>query len=82
MESCSNLYVSEGTAASDTVLTLPWRARHIEIINDSATVPLGYKFSSGETFATLKPLEVINPNVKSKYIYLNGAGLYRVRAEG
>lgn len=82
MESSSNLYVSEGTAAADTVLTLPWRAVNIEIINDSDTVTLGYKFNSGEDFATLKPLETVSPLVRSKYIYLNGSGAYRVRAYG
>lgn len=82
MESCSNLYISEDTAAADTLLTLPWKARHIEIINDSSTDELGYKFNASESFATLKPLETVNPNVKSKTIYLNGSAAYRVRAEG
>lgn len=82
MGSSSNLYVSEDIATSSTVLELPWRAVSIEIINDSATAELGYKFSSGETFATLKPLEVVNPMIRSKYVYLNGSGAYRVRATG
>ncbi len=82
MESVSNLYVSESVATADTILTLPWRARYIEIINDSATSTLGYKFSEGESFATLNPLEAVNPHVKSKYIYLNGDDVYRIRAEG
>ncbi len=82
MESSSNLYISEGTATSSTVLTLPWRAVSIEIINDSSTGELGYKFNSGESFATLKPLETVNPLIRSKTIYLNGTGAYRVRATG
>ena len=82
MESCSNLYVSEGTATADTLLTLPWRAVHIEIINDSGDAELGYKFSPNEDFATLKPVEAVNPHVRSKTIYLSGSGKYRIRAEG
>lgn len=82
MEVISNQYVNEGTATASTELTLPWRAREIEIINDSANLSLGYKFNSGETFATLKPLESVTPAVKSKTIFLNGTGLYRVRGYG
>lgn len=81
-ESISNQYVSEGTATSSTELTLPWRARQIEIINDSATKELGYKFNSSESFATLKPLETTIPAIKSKTIFLNGSDTYRVRAYG
>lgn len=82
MEAIANQYVSEDTATAATKLTLPWRARQIEIINDSGSVDLGYKFNSSETFATLKPLESVVPAVKSKTIFLNGTGAYRVRAYG
>ncbi len=82
MESISNQYVSEGTATPSTELTLPWRARQIEILNDSGSKELGYKFNSGETYATLKPLESVTPAIKSKTIFLNGTGAYRVRAYG
>lgn len=82
MESIANLYVSEGTATTSTVLTLPWRARHITITNDSATKELKVKFALGQDYMTLKPLETWNPAIKSKTIYLNGTGSYRVWGEG
>ena len=82
MESISNLSVSEGTATEGLVITFPWRARYIEIINDSSTLELGYKFNASESYATLKPLEVNSPNIKSTQVILNGTGAYRIRAEG
>jgi len=82
MEVIANQYVSEGTASTDLTLTFPWRCRVVEIINDSATIDLQYKFNSTETYATLYPLESANPPVKSKTIILNGTGAYRVRAYG
>ena len=81
-ESISNLSSKEGTATSSTLLTFPWRARKITITNDSASADLQYKFNSAETYATLKPLETFQPVVKSKTVYLNGTGLYRVWGEG
>ena len=78
----SNQYVSEGTASASLELSLPWPSRAVEIINDSTTISLEYKFNSGETYATLKPLEVVNVDMHTKTIYLNGTGTYRVRAQG
>jgi len=82
MEVISNQFVNEGTASVDKVISFPWRARHIEIINDSSTTTLGYKFNVSESYATLNPLEVANPPVKERQIILNGTGLYRIRAYG
>ncbi len=82
MEAISNFYVSEGSASADLQIDFPWRARHIEVINDSSTQDLGYKFSASGEYATLKPLEVVTPHVKVRLVYLNGTGKYRVRAEG
>ena len=78
----SNQYVSEGTATASLEITLPWPSRLIEIINDSATADLEYKFNSGETYATLKPLEVNTIELHTKVVYLNGTGSYRLRAQG
>ena len=82
VEAVSNMVVSEGTAGTDLLLTFPWRARFIEIINDSGSVTLGYKFHPSQSYATLDPYEVVNPPVQSYTVYLNGTGAYRVRAYG
>lgn len=82
VEAVSNLYVSEGTASADLVITFPWRARYIEIINDSGSVTLGFKFATTQSYATLNPYEVVNPPVQSYQVILTGTGAYRVRAYG
>ena len=81
-EAISNQFVSEGTASASLEVSLPWPCRKVEIINDSAVVSLEYKFNSGETYATLKPLEVINIDMHTSTIYLNGSGAYRIRVRG
>ena len=81
-QAISNQFVSEGTASASLEVSLPWPSRKIEIINDSAVVSLEYKFNSGETYATLKPLEVVNVDMRASTIYLNGSGVYRLRARG
>lgn len=82
VEAIANMVVSEGTASTDLLLTFPWRARYIEIINDSGSAQLGYKFNSSQSYATLDPYEVVNPPVSTYTLYLNGTGAYRVRAYG
>jgi hypothetical protein len=82
VEAVSNMVVSEGTATSSTVVTFPWRARYIEIINDSGSTTLQFKFNSSQDYATLEPYEVVNPPVQSYTVYLNGTGAYRIRAYG
>ena len=82
VEAVSNMVVSEGTATSNTVVTFPWRARFIEIINDSGATTLGFKFNTTQDYATLEPYEVVNPPVQSYTVYLNGSGAYRIRAYG
>ena len=81
-EVIANQFVSEGTASTDLQRDFPWRARSIEIINDSGTTTLGYKFNDSEDYATLNALEVANPPVKQRQVILNGTGAYRVRAYG
>lgn len=82
VETVSNMVVSEGTATSNTVVTFPWRARYIEIINDSGSTTLQFKFNTTQDYATLEPYEVVNPPVQSYTVYLNGTGAYRIRAYG
>lgn len=82
VEAISNLYVSEGTASAGLTITFPWRARYIEIINDSGSAQLGFKFNSSQSYATLDPYEVVNPPVSSYTVILNGSGPYRIRAYG
>ena len=83
MEAGSNLYVKEGTLSGTLSLVLPWKARFIEIINDNSSGTLKYKFNESEDYATLKPLEAVTANTKSKTIYLLGSGgAYRIRGEG
>lgn len=81
-EVIANSYPVEGTLTGEKTITLPWRARYIEIINDNSGGTLLYKFNATENYATLKPLEVYTTHVISKTIFLSGDGLYRLRAEG
>jgi len=81
-ESISNQFIQEGTASTDLQIDFPWRARHIEIINDSDTENLQYKFNTSESYATLYPLEVANPPIKQTQVIVSGTAAYRVRAYG
>ena len=78
----SNQYANEGTASTDQEVSLPWPSQLVEIINDSGLVDLQYKFNPNETYATLKPLEVVNIYMHTSTIYLNGSGAYRIRVRG
>ena len=82
VEAVSNMVVSEGTASSGLTITFPWRARYIEIINDSGAATLQFKFNASQDYATLQPYEVVNPPVQSYTVILNGTGAYRIRAYG
>ena len=61
----------EGSVTTTTTITFKWRARQITIINDSATRSLEYKFSSSESYGTLKPNEELSLNHLSRTVYLN-----------
>ena len=83
----ANQEVYEGTVgASPVTLTLARKSRAIEIINDSGTRDMQFKFSAGETYATLKPLEAISIEFITATIYLdqpdNVNAAYRVRVLG
>lgn len=81
MAHTSNFTPYTGTISAATTLTLDRPSRVIEIINDSATDTLGFKFNASESYGVLNPLEVISMEHRGNVIYLNpGASLtYRVR---
>ena len=81
MEVVANQYVKEAASATNEVITFPWRARYIEILNDAAT-DLTYKLKSGETYATLQADETVVVPAQSTQIIINTAGAYRLRAYG
>lgn len=82
VEAVANMVVSEGTASAGLTITFPWRARYIEIINDSGSSTLQFKFNTSQSYATLNPYEVVNPPIQSYTVILNGTGAYRIRAYG
>lgn len=86
MATYANQEALEGTVTTSEVLTLARKSRALEIINDSGTRDLQYKFNGGENYSTLKPLEAISFDFITKTIYLNSpataAIAYRIRILG
>ena len=86
MGAYSNQEALEGTVTTTVTLTLARPSRAIEIINDSGTRDLEYKFGASATFATLKPLEVVSMELWIRQIILNSpraaAVPYRIRILG
>jgi len=81
--SLANFYPSEGTVATPTTITFPWKAKEITILNNSTTQDLSFKFNIGESYGTLNPYESITVRLNSKNVYLNGSTVpYRVWAVG
>ncbi len=82
----SNQEALEGTVTTTTTLALARKSRALEIINDSGTRELQYKFNASENYSTLKPLEAISFDFITKSIYLNSPSTaavdYRVRVLG
>ena len=82
----ANQEVDEGTVTTTKTITLARRSRTIEIINDSGTRDLQYKFNNGETYSTLKPLEVVSMFAHIRSVYLNSPSsvsvAYRIRVLG
>ena len=81
MAHASNFTPYEATISTATTLTLDRPAREIEIINDSGTAYLQFKFNESESYGKLLPLEVISIATRANTIYLNPeASLsYRIR---
>ena len=86
MVAWANLEVSESTVTTTSTVTLARRCRAIEIINDSGSRSLQFKFKAGETFSTLKPLESWSSDYSARTILLKSPSsksvAYRIRALG
>lgn len=78
----ANFKSFEGSLSGEVTLTFEWRPRMIEIINDSTSLVMRYKFHSSEDFATLYPSEAFSADMTVKEVILSGADDYRVRGIG
>jgi len=68
----ANTYPSEGIVNTiPVIITFPWRARKILIINDSSTRDLQFKFNESESYGTLKPKEEMSLYIHSYTVYLD-----------
>ena len=82
----TNLDVSEGTVTTTATITFAWKSRAIEILNDSGTRDLEFKFHASGTYATLKPKEAFSADFHSRQVLLNSPSAkavpYRIKAMG
>jgi len=78
----ANFKSFEGSLSGEKTLTFEWNPRMIEIINDSTSVNMKYKFHASEDFATLKPAEAFSSDMTVKQVILSGSAGYRVRGIG
>ena len=82
----SNLEVSESTVTTTATVTLARKCFAIEIINDSGSHNLQFKFKASETYSTLKPLESWSADHRARTILLKSPSSvsvsYRIRALG
>lgn len=69
--SVANLKVFEATLVGEDILSFPWPARQITIMNDSSTGDLKFKLNKSEAYATLTPKRVFTAeNVRVPEIYI------------
>ncbi len=82
----ANLEVSESTVTTTTTVTFARKSKAVEIINDSGTRNLEFKFSSSGTYTTLMPLESWSADVWVRTILLKSPSgksvAYRIKALG
>ena len=82
----ANLEPVESTVSTTDTITLARKSRAIEIINDSGTQDLQFKFHASENYSTLMPLESWSAHVWIKTILLNSPSTksvaYRIRVLG
>ena len=79
----ANLRSAEGTVADTATITFDMRVGRITIINDSSTKSLNFKFSAGESYATLEPTETVSFQLRTKQVLLTGNDVpYRVWGVG
>lgn len=80
----ANQEALEGTVTTEIVLTLSRKSRAIEIVNDSGTRDLQFKFNATESYASLKPLEAFSADFTTRTVYLQsentGTVPYRIRS--
>ena len=75
----ANLESLEGTATTETTLTLTRKSRKLVITNDHPTANLTYKFNASETVATLKGTESLSLYFTTNQIIINGTNVpYRI----
>lgn len=76
----------EGTVDTSGIThTLVRPSRVVEIINDSGTRELQFRYNSSEGWATLRPLEAISAHIRTREIYIRAATgtiAYRIRVLG
>ena len=82
----ANLEVSESTVSSTAIVTFARKSKAVEIINDSGTNDLQFKFGTSGTYTTLMPLESWSADVWVRTILLQSPSgksvAYRIRALG
>jgi len=79
----SNFKSFEDTLTGAITLVFSWRPRSITIVNDSSSADLKFKFNASEDFATLKAGETVNPDLRSRQVYLSATdATYRVWGVG
>lgn len=77
--SLANFSSFEGTVATPTTISFPWKAKEVTIINNSSSGDLSFKFNSGETYGTLGFGETITVRLSTKNVYINGTSIaYKV----
>jgi len=79
----ANFEALEGTATTETTLTLTRKSRKIVITNDHPTEDLTYKFNSSETAGTIKGTESLSMYFTASQIIINGTNVpYRIWVYG
>ena len=83
----TNFEVNEGSVTTTLTVTLNLKSRAIEILNDSGTRDLQFKFNASGTFSTLKPKEAFSADFRTRTVFLqsgqSGKSVpYRIKAMG
>lgn len=67
-------YVDEGSTTLEKTVTFPAHSHHITLSNDSIAFDLGFKFNARDDFATLKAGEVLELDIDTDTVILDGIG--------
>lgn len=80
----ANQEALEGSVITEITLTLTRKSRAIEIINDSGTRSLNFKFNPSENWSTLKALEAFSSDFTTRHVLLRSSDSnsveYRIRS--